>query len=81
MLSSFFWLSYADFTAFLRFSSLVLSLDFVYSCSNGLRLGGACAGGGGGSMPVGDVRFLAAPGIAPRKTVGSLWEGEGGWGG
>jgi len=81
VLSSFSWLSYAEFTAFLRFSSLVLSLVFVSSCGGGRGLGGACAGGGGGGMPVGDQRFLAAPGIAPRNTLGSLWEGGGAWGG
>jgi len=32
-------------------------------------------------MRVGGERFLAAPGSAPRKAFGSLWEGGGGWGG
>jgi len=32
-------------------------------------------------MRMGGERFLAAPGSAPRRTLGSLWEGRGGRGG
>jgi len=80
MLPSLFWLSYADFTAILRFSSFLRALVFVYSCRYGLRLGGGCAAGGGG-MRVDGERFLSAPGSAPRRVLGSLWEGGGGGGG
>jgi len=45
---SLFLLSYADLTAILRFSYLVLALVFVYSCRHGLRLNRWYAGGGGG---------------------------------
>ena len=48
MLPSLFWLSYADFTAILLLSSLVMAFVFFYSCRYGLRLDKGCAGGGGG---------------------------------
>jgi len=32
-------------------------------------------------MRVGGEQFLAAPGSALRRALGSLWEGGGGWGG
>jgi len=75
VLPSHFWLSYAEFTVILRFSSLLLVLVFVYSCRYGLRLGGG-AEESGNCMRVGGEWFSAAPGSAPRRALGSRLEGR-----